>query len=74
MLKVVDDQRGYQTVRMNEDRLLDGSFVAFVKWGLDPDSSDPVAHWHLSPNSDQVREKVDFVLRQPHSEPPPAAK
>ncbi len=73
-LKVDDDQRGYETVRVNEDRLLDGSFVAFVKWGLDPDSSDPVAHWHLSPNSDQVREKVDFVLRQPHSEPPPAAK
>lgn len=65
VLRVGDEERGYETVEANEDRLLHNPFVAFIKWEVDPESNDLVTHWHLSPDSDEVREKVDFSLRQP---------
>jgi len=68
VLRVQDDQRGYETVRANEDRLLEDPFVAFVKWGADPESDELIAHWHLSPSSDAVRENIDFFLRHPPRE------
>jgi len=65
VLRVGDDEPGYPTVRVNEDRLLHNPFVAFVKWEAASDSSKLIAHWHLSPDSDAVREKIDFFLRHP---------
>jgi len=64
VLRVSDEEPGYETVQVNEDRLLHDPFVAFIKWEADPGSPDLIAHWHLSPDSDEVREKVDFSLRQ----------
>ena len=69
VLRVQDDEPGYHTVRVNEDRLLHDPFVAFIKWEADPESSELIAHWHLSPDSDAVRDKVDFFLRQPVRDP-----
>ena len=65
VLRVRDDEPGYQSVRVNEDRLLHSPFVAFIKWEADAASPELIAHWHLSPDSDAVREKVEFFLRQP---------
>lgn len=65
VLRVQDDEPGYHTVRVNEDRLLHEPFVAFIKWEADSESSELIAHWHLSPDSEAVRDKVDFFLRQP---------
>jgi hypothetical protein len=65
VLRVDDDEPGYESVRSNEDRLLQDSFVAFVKWAADPESAEPIARWHLSPDSDAVREKIDYFLRHP---------
>jgi len=65
VLRVRDDEPGYQTVRVNEDWLLHNPVIAFVKWETDPESTEPIAHWHLSPDSDAVRDKIDFFLRQP---------
>lgn len=65
VLRVRDDEAGYETVRVNEDRLLHDPFVAFVKWEADPESPELIAHWHLSPDSEAVREKIDFFLRHP---------
>jgi len=65
LLRVGDDEPGYETVRVNEDRLLEGSFVVFLKWAVTPESSEPIARWHLSPDSDAVREKIDYFLRHP---------
>lgn len=64
VLRVSDEEPGYETVQVNEDRLLHKPFVAFIKWEVVPGSPDLIAHWHLSPDSDEVREKVDFSLRQ----------
>lgn len=65
VLRVGDDQPGYQSVRVNEDQLLHNPFVAFIKWAANPESSELIAHWHLSPDSEEVREKIDYVLRHP---------
>ena len=64
-LRVQNDEPGYHTVRVNEDRLLLDPFVAFVKWEVTTGSPEQVAHWHLSPDSAAVRDKIDFLLRQP---------
>jgi len=65
VLRVRDDEAGYPSVRVNEDRLLHHPFVAFIKWEADTGSSELIAHWHLSPDSDAVRDKIEFFLRQP---------
>jgi hypothetical protein len=65
VLRVRDDEPGYQTVRVNEDRILHNPFVAFIKWEAGPESPELTPHWHLSPDSDAVRDKVQFFLRQP---------
>ncbi|MBT8450495.1 MAG: hypothetical protein KJO40_00880 [Deltaproteobacteria bacterium] len=65
VLRVADAEPGYETVRVNEDRLLEGAFVVFLKWAVDPESPQPIARWHLSPGSDAVREKIDYFLRHP---------
>jgi hypothetical protein len=66
VLRVSDEEAGYRSVQVNEDRLLHDSFVAFVKWEKRR-GGEPEAHWHLSPDSPGVREKVDHVLqRRPH--------
>jgi hypothetical protein len=68
-LRVADDEPGYRSVEVNEDRLLHDAFIAFVKWEAEPGSSELIAHWHLSPDSPAVREKIDYVLRRPATEP-----
>jgi hypothetical protein len=68
-LRVTDDEPGYRSVELNEDRLLRDSFIAFVKWETAPKSPELVAHWHLSPDSAAVRDKIDYVLRRPAPDP-----
>jgi len=68
-LRVTDEEPGHRSVEMNEDRLLSDSFIAFVKWEADPESSGLVAHWHLSPDSEAVRDKIGYVLRRPAPDP-----
>lgn len=69
VLRVSDDQAGHRSVQANEDRLLHDSFIAFIKWEADPDSPEPIAHWHLSPDSGAVRDKIEYVLRRPPPDP-----
>ena len=69
VLIVHDDEPGYQSVKSNEDRLLRDSFVAFLKWEKQAGASERIAHWHLSPNSDAVRQKIDHLLSRPASDP-----
>ncbi len=64
-LRVRDDEPGYPSVRSNEDRILHDPLVAFIKWEAQPGSPELVAHWHLSPDSEAVRDKIEFLLRQP---------
>ncbi len=65
VLRVQDDELGFRTVRANEDRLLRDPFIVFIKWQSDPEFDGPVARWHLSPDSPEVRDKVAFFLNPP---------
>ena len=65
VLRVRDDEPGYQSIRVNEDRILHDPFVAFLKWEAGSESPKLTPHWHLSPDSDAVRDKVQFFLHQP---------
>lgn len=68
VLRVSDDEDGYRTVQVNEDRLLHDSFIAFIKWEANS-GPEPVTHWHLSPDSSGVRQKIEYVLRRPPPDP-----
>ena len=69
VLRVRDDEPGYQSVRVNEDWILHNSSIAFIKWESRPESPELTAHWHLSPDSAAVRDKIEFLLRQPAKDP-----
>jgi hypothetical protein len=68
-LRVADDEPGYHGVEANEDRLLHDPFIVFIKWEADRASSTPIAHWHLSPDSEAVRDQIDHVLHHPAPDP-----
>ena len=63
VLRVRDDQPGFDTVRANEERLLRDRFVAFIKWQRGAASGERMPRWHLSPASSRVKNKVAFLLR-----------
>ena len=67
--KVSDDEPGYRSVEANEDLLLHSPMVAFVKWEAVPGGEELLPHWHLSPDSPAVRDKVEFLLREPVKDP-----
>ncbi len=63
-LLVRDGQAGYETVDGNQRRILNESFVVFVKWYEDENEMIS-AHWHLSPASDVILDRVrELILRR----------
>ena len=69
VVRVTDAEPGYRTVEVNEDRLLHGSFIAFIKWEIRPDSTDLIPHWHISVDSEPVREQIGTLLRRSGFDP-----
>lgn len=69
VLRVSDDEPGHRSVELHEDRLVHDPFIAFIKWEAVSGSPDLVAHWHLSPDSQAVRDKIEHVLRRPPPDP-----
>lgn len=68
---VRDGDPGYPSVKSNESRMLNADYVLFVKWYED-DLGQPVAHWHLSPDTEQVMSMVATRVEMMHggAEPP----
>jgi hypothetical protein len=58
-----EGEPGYASVHENESRLLEQSFVAFVRWAETPEG-EVVARWHLSPASSGVMRRVNDVLNR----------
>jgi hypothetical protein len=53
---------GWATVEGREDRILDGRFIAYVKW-YRPSEDEPVrARWHLSPASEDVLQETEAAI------------
>jgi hypothetical protein len=59
---VRETQAGFGTVETNERSILDGQFVAFVKWARDESDGEVRARWHLSPATDAVSSRVRSQL------------
>ena len=53
---------GEASVAGNEERLLDSSFVLFVKYYADEETGRVLPHWHLSPASDGVVRRVEYLI------------
>ncbi len=64
LFRTSEGDTGFGTVDGNQDRLLQGEFIAFIKWASEEGRDDPVAKWHLSPNSDQVLRRVEYLLQR----------
>ena len=52
---------GVASVEGNEARLLESRFVLFVKYYQD-ESGRVLPHWHLSPGSDAVIQRVEYLI------------
>lgn len=52
-LSVGEEEDGYPTIDANRQRILNRSFLAFIKWRK-TESGTIEARWHLSPASDEV--------------------
>jgi hypothetical protein len=60
-LVTAEGQPGFNSIDENERRLLNAEFVAYVKWYETPEG-EVLAHWHLSPNSEGVRRRTQFLI------------
>jgi hypothetical protein len=58
-LRVRDDEPGYHTVRVNEDRLLRDPFVAFIKWEAAAGSPVVDAHTQQPAGTSKVRDTFE---------------
>jgi hypothetical protein len=55
---------GYITIEGNESRILDEEFVLFLKWEQ-PSPDAPVrARWHLSPHTEDVTARVEYLAER----------
>ncbi len=66
-LKVSDDQPGFASVDASKDRVLDRSFVVFVRWA--PNARGKVqAHFHLITKSTEIIDEIARWLGQTERE------
>jgi len=68
-LRVDDEQPSYATVEDYEQRILRDPWIAFIKWEASNAGDGPVPHWHLSPDTPEVRAKIDYLLSTPPPDP-----
>lgn len=62
-LKVFHDAPGFSTVEGNSRQILDQEFIAFLKW-YQADDGSVLPHWHLSPASQPVLSRVEYLLER----------
>lgn len=68
-LRVGDDQPSYSTVEDSERRILRDPWVVFIKWETVDGLPNPVPRWHLSPDTPEVRAKINYLLSAPPPDP-----
>jgi hypothetical protein len=61
-LTVEQGSGGFDTVEGNEQRLMRERMLAFVKW-YESESGNVLAHWHLSPATDGVIARVEYLIQ-----------
>jgi len=63
-LTSTEDEAGFRTVAGNDHRLLQQPFVAFLKWERATPEATPIPHFHLSPATDPVSQRVAYLLER----------
>jgi hypothetical protein len=62
-LSVEEGQRGFNTIKGKEERILNQPFIAFIKWYRT--ANDEVApHWHLAPASEPVLARTKWLVEE----------
>lgn len=63
-LTSAEDEEGYRTIEGNDRRLLQQPFVLFLKWEQVTPDAEAAPHFHLSPATDAVAQRVAYLLER----------
>jgi len=63
-LASLDGDGGFTTIDGNENRILDQELVLFVKWEQREPGAEVRARWHLSPHTEQVTSRVEYLAER----------
>ena len=63
-LASLEGDGGFATIDGNEDRILDQEFVLFLKWEQREPDAEVRARWHLSPHTEQVTARVEYLAER----------
>lgn len=66
VLPVHEAQSGFASVEGNERRILDRTFVAYVKW-YEADDGSILPHWHLSPATPAIVKRTEELVARRRS-------
>lgn len=64
VLSASEGDAGYAAIRQNEPRVLGSSLVLFLKWERPEGAATPTARWHLSPATEPVTSRVEYLLER----------
>lgn len=64
VLSAREGDAGFAAVRQNEQRVLSSPLLLFLKWERPDGASTPVARWHLSPATEQVSSRAEYLLER----------
>lgn len=64
ILSSAQGDAGFVAIRNNEQRLLRDRFVLFLKWEQPEGAPEPTPRWHLSPASEPVTARVEYLLER----------
>lgn len=64
VLAAREGDAGYAAIRQNEPRIVGGALVLFLKWERPEGAATATARWHLSPATEQVTSRVEYLLER----------
>ena len=64
VLAAREGDAGYAAIRQNEPRILGNALVLFLKWDRPEGAATATARWHLSPATEQVTSRVEYLLER----------
>ncbi len=63
-LASLEGDGGYTTIDGNESRILDQELVLFLKWEQPEPGAEVRARWHLSPHTEEVTARVEYLAER----------